>query len=37
MDELSECFKKQGAEIVGAVPAEGYSHTESKSVRQSIA
>ena len=33
MDELAECFKKQGAEIVGAVPAEGYQHTESKSVR----
>ena len=32
MDELAECFKKQGAEIVGAVPAEGYQHTESKSV-----
>merc|ERR1719333_488031 len=33
MDELEECFKKQGAEIVGAWPTEGYEHEESKSVR----
>jgi len=31
MDELSECFKAQGAEIIGATSAEGYDHTESKS------
>merc|ERR1719217_782374 len=33
MDELESCFKKQGAEIVGAWPTEGYEHEESKSVR----
>merc|ERR1719299_75372 len=33
MDELEECFKKQGATIVGAWPTEGYEHEESKSVR----
>ena len=32
MDELEECFKKQGAEIVGAVSTDGYEHEESKSV-----
>merc|ERR1719269_480395 len=33
MDELEECFKKQGAEIVGQWSTEGYEHEESKSVR----
>ena len=33
MDELESCFKKQGAEVVGAWPTEGYEHEESKSVR----
>merc|ERR1712199_42735 len=33
MDELAECFSKQGAEIVGAWPTEGYEHEDSKSVR----
>merc|ERR1719240_252936 len=33
MDELATCFEKQGAEIVGAWPTEGYDHEESKSVR----
>merc|ERR1719388_703564 len=33
MDELEECFKKQGAEIVGQWPTEGYEHEDSKSVR----
>merc|ERR1719388_708690 len=32
MDELAECFKKQGAEIVGAVSTDGYEHEESKSI-----
>ena len=33
MDELHECFTKQGAESVGMVSAEGYDHSESKSQR----
>jgi flavodoxin I len=33
MDELASCFEKQGAEIVGAWPTEGYEHEDSKSVR----
>merc|ERR1719321_398046 len=33
MDELESCFKKQGAEIVGAWPTEGYEHEDSKSIR----
>ena len=33
MDELEECFKKQGAEVVGQWPTEGYEHEDSKSVR----
>jgi len=33
MDELEECFKKQGATIVGQWPTEGYEHEESKSIR----
>ena len=32
MDELKTCFEKQGAEVVGAVSAEGYEYEESKSV-----
>merc|ERR1719207_101675 len=28
MDELASCFEKQGAEIVGAWPTEGYEHEE---------
>jgi len=32
MDELTSCFKAQGAEIVGAWSTEGYDHDESKSV-----
>jgi flavodoxin I len=33
MDELEECFKKQGATVVGAWSADGYEHEESKSIR----
>jgi flavodoxin I len=33
MDELESCFKKQGAEVVGAWSSEGYEHEESKSIR----
>ena len=32
MDELTTCFKNQGADIVGSWPTEGYDHMESKSV-----
>jgi len=32
MDELKECFTKQGAEVVGAVDAGDYEFDESKSV-----
>lgn len=32
MDELKECFTKQGAEVVGAVDAGDYEFEESKSV-----
>merc|ERR1719426_665478 len=32
MDELTSCFKKQGAEIVGAWSTDGYDHEESKSI-----
>merc|ERR1719168_573851 len=32
MDELTTCFKNQGADIVGSWPMEGYDHMESKSV-----
>merc|ERR1711937_448342 len=32
MDELAECFKKQGAEIIGAVSTDTYEHEESKSI-----
>ena len=32
MDELAECFKKQGASIIGAVGTDGYEYEESKSV-----
>ena len=32
MDELSSCFKAQGAEIIGAVSTDGYEFEESKSV-----
>ena len=32
MDELAECFKKQGADIVGSVDAGDYEYEESKSV-----
>ena len=31
MDELKECFEKQGASVVGAVSADGYDFEESKS------
>ena len=33
MDEIATCFEKQGAEIIGAVSADGYEHTDSKSLR----
>ena len=32
MDELKECFTKQGAEVIGAVSAGDYEFEESKSV-----
>jgi flavodoxin I len=32
MDELTACFKKQGAEIVGSWSVDGYEHEESKSI-----
>merc|ERR1719213_1190728 len=32
MDELVSCFKKQGADVVGAWSTDGYDHMESKSV-----
>lgn len=32
MDELTSCFKKQGAEIVGSWDPDGYDHMESKSI-----
>jgi flavodoxin I len=32
MDELTACFKAQGAEIVGSWSTDGYDHDESKSV-----
>merc|ERR1719463_16581 len=32
MDELTSCFKAQGAEIVGSWSADGYDHEESKSI-----
>jgi flavodoxin I len=32
MDELASCFKKQGAEIIGSWPLDGYDHEESKSI-----
>jgi len=32
MDELAECFKKQGAEIIGAVSTDTYEHEDSKSI-----
>merc|ERR1719364_461828 len=32
MDELAECFKKQGAEVIGATSTDGYDHEESKSI-----
>lgn len=32
MDELKSCFSGQNAKIVGAWPADGYTHTESKSI-----
>jgi len=32
MDELSSCFKAQGAEVIGAWPTDGYDYVESKSV-----
>merc|ERR1711924_222815 len=32
MDELSSCFKAQGAEIVGSWSTDGYDYEESKSV-----
>merc|ERR1719331_1727365 len=33
MDELEECFKKQGATVVGNWSSDGYDHEESKSIR----
>merc|ERR1719327_78368 len=32
MDEITACFKAQGAEIVGAWPTDGYDHEDSKSI-----
>merc|ERR1719316_1550387 len=32
MDELTACFKAQGAEIVGAWSTDGYDHEDSKSI-----
>merc|ERR1719235_1080144 len=32
MDELTACFKAQGAEIVGSWSTDGYDHEESKSI-----
>jgi len=32
MDELTSCFKAQGAEIVGSWSIDGYEHDESKSI-----
>ena len=32
MDELKECFEKQGATAIGFVPSDGYEFEESKSV-----
>jgi flavodoxin I len=32
MDELTACFKAQGAEIVGSWSTDGYEHEESKSI-----
>jgi len=32
MDELTSCFKAQGAEIVGSWSIDGYDHEESKSI-----
>jgi flavodoxin I len=32
MEELSSCFKAQGAEVVGSWSTDGYEHDESKSI-----
>jgi len=32
MDELKECFEKQGATCIGAWSTDGYDHEESKSI-----
>ena len=31
--ELYDCFTKQGAEVIGFTPTDGYSHVESKAIR----
>ena len=36
MEELHDCFAKQGAKMVGAVPVDGYQHTESKAERDGM-
>merc|ERR1719258_577598 len=33
MDELAECFSKQGAEVIGAVGTDSYEFEESKSIK----
>tara|TARA_B100000513_G_scaffold192873_1_gene119613 strand:+ start:1922 stop:2224 length:303 start_codon:yes stop_codon:yes gene_type:complete len=32
MDELTSCFKKQGADMIGSWSTDGYDHMESKSI-----